>query len=129
MLVCSCLIINGRVKKQIISYGENTFNNNGKGSCHAEINAAKRLYYNPNLNKRVKNIDLIVIKFSKSGIFGNSKPCYHCLKSLNKIVKINGYKIKNLIYSIGPDSCIKSSLEELLNSKDQHITLFHRRKS
>jgi len=58
--------------------------------------------------KKIKNrkMNLIVIRTTKTGILGNSAPCYHCTKFLSEN---NSIKIDKLYYSNsdGEIECIK----------------------
>jgi cytidine deaminase len=69
-------------------------------------------------NKKKTSFDLIVIRVSKTGVIGQSKPCYHCLQYLNNKFK---YKIKYIYYSV-KGGFIKIKFDELLGSPNQHIS-------
>jgi hypothetical protein len=71
--------------KHVLSFGEND------EKKHAEIHAIEKLDH----QKIKKSVNLLVVRLSKSGELGESRPCYHCLQSLKK-TKI---KIKYVYFS------------------------------
>lgn len=83
-------------KKRKIFIGENQKYNQWSNSLstHAEIDALNRLK-SKNINIKRYKFDLLVIRISKTGKLGESRPCYHCLKKLEE----SGIKIKNVYYS------------------------------
>lgn len=99
--------------KQIITYGFNYYLKSDKFpfSLHSEINTINK-HYKKRLNKNIiksKKI-LLIIKLSKIGIIGNSKPCQNCANYIyNNYDNLNLYKI---MYSTQ-----SNELEEL-NKKD-----------
>lgn len=99
--------------KQIITYGFNYYLKSDKFpfSLHSEINTINK-HYKKRLNKNIiksKKI-LLIIKLSKIGIIGNSKPCQNCANYIyNNYDNLNLYKI---MYSMQ-----NNKLEEL-NKKD-----------
>ncbi len=83
--------------KQIITYGFNYYLKSDKFpfSLHSEINTINK-HYKKRLNKNIiksKKI-LLIIKLSKIGIIGNSKPCQNCANFIyNNYDNLNLYKI------------------------------------
>ena len=83
--------------KQIITYGFNYYLKSDKFpfSLHSEINTINK-HYKKRLNKNIiksKKI-LFIIKLSKIGIIGNSKPCQNCANYIyNNYDNLNLYKI------------------------------------
>ena len=75
---------------------------------------------------RYKSIDIIVIRVSKNGLLGMSKPCKHCIIGMLNIPKKYGFKIENILYSDKNGNIIKTTLNELVDEK-QHISKFYRR--
>lgn len=64
-------------------------------STHAEINALNRLLeYKGKKISRVK-YDLLVIRLSKGGKMASSRPCYHCICTMEK----SNVKIRYVYYS------------------------------
>ena len=113
----------------MITYGENSMRraNSGLPSTHAEMDGLRRIKTHHSLNpKRNKDsYDIIVIRLSKSGKLGISRPCYHCVKSLND----SNINIKYVYYSTGNgDEIVRESLSEMLNNEISHISAGWRRK-
>jgi hypothetical protein len=108
-------------KKKIITYGFNYYLKSNKFpfSLHSEINTINK-HYKKNLTKNIIKSKkmLIIIKLSKIGIIGNSKPCQHCANYI-----ANNYNNLNLckIYY----STQSNSLEELtkLNLQENNFKL------
>jgi hypothetical protein len=84
-------------KKTILTYGFNYYLKSDKFpfSLHSEINTINKHYkkkLTKNINKSKKI--LVIIKLSKIGIIGNSKPCQHCANYIyNNYDNLNLYKI------------------------------------
>jgi hypothetical protein len=113
----------------MITYGENSMRRSSSGlpSTHAEMDGLRRIKTHHSLNpKRNKDCyDIIVIRLSKSGKLGISRPCYHCLKSL----KDSNINIKYVYYSSGNgDQIIRESLNDMLNNEISHISAGWRKK-
>jgi hypothetical protein len=113
----------------MITYGENSMrrSNSGLPSTHAEMDGLRRIRVHHSRNpKRNKDCyDIIVIRLSKSGKLGISRPCYHCLKSLSE----SNINIKYVYYSTGNgDEIVRESLNEMLNNEVSHISAGWRRK-
>jgi cytidine deaminase len=94
-------------------------------SIHAETNAIMNL---PKLkrNKRLKKIDILVIRTSSTGKLGISKPCYSCLINMVNLPEKRGYIIKNILYSDENGDIIHTTLQNLLTKSDYHITRYYR---
>ena len=77
-------------------------------TLHAEIDAYRKLprYY------MGYDLDMIVVRFTKEGKLCQSRPCYHCLKTLSE----SGISIKNVYYSKDDDMC-KEKFDNMLNSE------------
>ena len=102
-----------------IGFGINNDRNYyGIKSTHAEVDVIEKVKNYKNLPKEV---DLVVIRLSKTGELGESKPCFHCLDTMKKS-KIN---IKNVYYSTASKKIIKQSFTELIHS-DSYISLGQR---
>lgn len=69
---------------------------NGKKSVHAEGNALKKFL---RMRNAPRKIDILVIRFSKSGKLGMSRPCRNCLMRLTYASRKFGFCIKNIYYS------------------------------
>lgn len=80
-------------------------------SIHAEIKLLKNLPSLPR-RKNLKRIDIIVIKFN--GIrLSNSRPCWHCIRSLYILSYKKGYRIGNIYYSDDIGNIQKTTLNRL----------------
>ena len=84
------------------------------GTVHAEVSAGERL--KGQVNNKVKKLDLIVIRTSKTGKLGSSAPCLHCLEYLQNL---HGIRIKNVYYSDADGEIVCCRLKDLVNC---HVT-------
>lgn len=84
-------------KTKILSYGISkpdthihSIKNNKQFSVHAEVDAINNYYakYNNKIRKKIGKFDIITIRL-KEDILSSSMPCQFCIKTLNKIQKIN----------------------------------------
>lgn len=99
----------------------------GIRSVHSEIEAISNLPPRDRL-KNKKNIDMIVIRITKTGVLTSSMPCEHCLKNMNEMD--NGYKINNVYFSTNERIIEKVKLRDLMNYP-KHISggfMYNRRK-
>jgi len=113
------------------SYGENHYNNPNDSACssiHAEANAMKKLLPLPR-QKKLKKVDLLVIRVSKNGSYGNSKPCIHCILNLSKNLPDKGYILHDVYYTDGNGGIISIRFQELLNETHPHISRFYLEKN
>jgi hypothetical protein len=97
---CSFVVNRGIGKKLATGENSNTPSWNSPVSTHAEIAALNRLQshqYFRAKNKRNRKVeyDLLVIRLGKSGKLGSSRPCYHCLNTMEK----SNIKIRYVYYS------------------------------
>jgi len=92
---------------------------------HAEDCALSKL---PPLqrHKRLKKVDLLVIRTSRSGLFGNSKPCLHCLQQLWRELPQRGYTLGKVQYSVSDEEFEECTLSELLFKDSIHVSGFYR---
>lgn len=109
-------------KDQVLSFGTNHYISNTK-TVHAELNVWKNL--KPILSNKKKNICLMVIRISGTGVIGNSKCCSHCLRNINKLSERKGYKIKYIYYSDKNGNIVKSNLNKLISTTN-HKSSIHR---
>ena len=92
--------------------------NNNSVSSHAEINALKSLPYNKLITKGSKMI-IYVMRFKVKDsnlVLANSKPCYHCLKTLHS------YNIKRVVYSNQSGDIERAKIQTLLDTKNYEIS-------
>jgi hypothetical protein len=99
--------------------------NNNKKGIHAEHNVINKL--KPLKRKHLQNVNLLVIRLSKTNILQNSKPCANCIKIIKTLPSKKGYNIKHIYYSNDDGKIIKSSLSKLENDT-LHYTRFYRQK-
>ena len=82
---------------------------------HAEMDVIRKIYNNKtlNTNKRIDKFDVLVIRVSKFGKLGSSRPCYHCINSMmnTPILKIN-----YVYYSTNDGIIVREKLDKMLNS-------------
>ncbi len=80
-------------------------------SIHSEVNTITKYYKNQTLNKCKKK--LIVIKLTKNGVIGLSKPCQTCINYiLNNMKNIN---LVNIKYSTVENNLEKIKCDQILN--------------
>lgn len=117
----------------LLSYGENIHKGTGSGdpknffSIHAEENAIKKLPCLPR-QKKLKRVDLLVIRANKSGSLGNSKPCVHCILCLYKHLPVKGYILDTIYYSAS-DGELKETNLSLLTKEDMHMTRYYKERN
>lgn len=92
-------------------YAENT----EKKNAHAEQNALKKL---TTRQIKMKNISLLVIRLSKSGVLGESRPCMHCIKAMER----SKIKIKWVYYSTKGGIIVREKLSNMLESEKTYIS-------
>jgi len=103
-----CLIFD---RKQCISVGINS------NRQHAEVEALKKWLRLPLSSKERKRGTwrMMVVRFSKTGIFNNSRPCFHCSQFLKKHTR----HFHSISYSdLSENLCI-------LSKEQFHTTCFH----
>jgi hypothetical protein len=115
----------------IQSYGENHYNNASDSTCssiHAEENAMRKLL--PlRRQKKLKKVDLLVIRVSKSGQLGNSKPCIHCILNLSKNLPDKGYVLHAVHYTDETGEIKTARFQNLLQETTPHISRFYVQKN
>ena len=88
---------------------------------HAETDAMKKLETNPygKFKKgKKKDVDLVVISVTKTGVLANSKPCSKCIQHLNNL---QYHKIKNIYYST-TDGIVKERFNVLNSASHKHVS-------
>lgn len=92
-------------------------------SLHAEISACKNLSkIASRLKLNLSTVDLIVLRISRNKSINLSRPCYHCIKQLNKYCKMLNFKLRYIYYSNSDGTIIKEKFDNLLNSNLRHIS-------
>jgi hypothetical protein len=80
-------------------------------STHAEMDALSKLESTSDRSDRIR-YDLLVVRISPTGILGNSRPCYHCLRSLGRTF-IN---IRSVYYSTIDGRIVREKFSEMIDS-------------
>ena len=81
--------------KDKIMMGENSMRQFGGApiSTHAEMDVLRKIYKNLQTqtnSKKKEKYDVLVIRITKTGKLGSSRPCFHCINSMlsTSLVKI-----------------------------------------
>ncbi len=97
-----------------------------KPGIHAEYDAIRKLL--PlRRNKRLVNVDILVIRVSGKNKLQSSKPCVNCIQSMKILPAKLGYRIQNVHYSTNDGSIIKTNLNNLDN-EDKHYSRFYKQR-
>ena len=99
----------------LLSFGINDEKN------HSEVNAILKLRYRREKLKKPIKISALVIRITRTGELGMSKPCAHCTISLFRLPRKFGYVITDIYYSDENGDIIKTSMNQLLEGP-QHIS-------
>lgn len=112
------------MKKLVKGYNSMTASNSPLFlSLHAEISACKRLArIATKLKLRMSRADLIVLRVSRDGKMGSSRPCYHCIKQLDKYTRMLNFKLRYVYYSNSDGKIIREKFYDLLNSDVKHFS-------
>ena len=86
----------------------NYYNHDGT-SVHAEKDLFDKLLS----QKKMKKINILVVRFTKNGVLGMSKPCDKCIQFLSVFPQRKGYTINKVYYSDQNGNIIKSNLRKL----------------
>jgi cytidine deaminase len=100
---------------ELLTYGFNIFfkTNSFPFSLHSEINAINK-YYKKTLSKSMlrSKKKLIIIKVSKSGVIGHSKPCLSCANFIYN--NMNNINITDVLYSTSENKLESLKRDELI---------------
>lgn len=125
----ACAYVRNGSNIYILSYGMNEyFCNRELGSIHAERNVIDNL---PPLKKQsrnkkhMKNINLMVIKTTRTGKVGMSKPCIRCILNMLLLPQQKGYNIKKVSYSVPTGDIVHTTLKGLVND-EHHVSKFYK---
>lgn len=72
--------------------------------------------------------DLVVIRVSKTGKLGSSRPCFHCLSSLEMACQKYNFMIGNVFYSTTDGNIIKEHFADMRNSEKTYVSSGNRKK-
>lgn len=100
-------------KGNVLSIGQNYYPVNydceKKNSIHAEHDTINKLPF----TKKPKKINMLVIRITKNGKLGMSKPCNKCVSYMIHLFPKKGYIVKNIYYSTNEGCIIKTNLRKL----------------
>ena len=116
-----------------MSYGENLHKGHDSDpknffSIHAEESALRKLPQLPR-HKKLKRIDLLVIRANKSGTLGSSKPCIHCTLCMYKQLPEKGYILDTIYFSNREGIIEETTLAALLHDKEPHMSRFYKERN
>jgi hypothetical protein len=122
----SCILKRKGSKIRILSFGMNQMGDtNGiLPGIHAELDALTKL--KPLGQKRLENVELLVIRLSKTNNIQSSRPCNNCIELMNYLPEKKGYKIKTIYYLNNDGDIIKTDLQTL-EKEEKHYSRFYRR--
>jgi hypothetical protein len=84
-------------------------------SKHAEVDAITKVKYWKN---RPKNIDLLVVRLTKSGQLAESRPCFDCIEFIEK----TGINVKNVYYSTCDRVIVKENFKHMKNNPITYVS-------
>jgi hypothetical protein len=76
--------------------------------------------------KNLCKINMLVLRFLKTGDLASSKPCVNCIKNMMNEPVRKGYKIEDIYYSDYDGSIVKTSLKKLSVDDSVHVSGFYR---
>lgn len=113
----------------ILTYGMNKYMDieGVRPSIHAEHNAIDKL---PCLrrNRNPVNINLLVVRMSRTGKLGSSKPCINCIQTMTTLPLKKGYKIQYVYYSDRDGNIIETTIRKLEAEEYPHISGYWKNK-
>ena len=115
------LIITVHIK--VLSYGENHYNPGLFPTVHAEDDAIGKL---PVLrrNRKLKKIDLLVIRANIGGTVGNSKPCANCVRDLYYKLPKKGYILDTVHYTDKGQVIVSKKFTKLMRDETPHVSKY-----
>jgi cytidine deaminase len=110
----------------VLSYGVNIYSDvEGRTpGIHAEHDAISKLPYIKG-RKRLEDINILVVRLSKTNKIQSSKPCYNCIKMMSTYPKIKGYKIRHIYYSNVDGTITRSTLNKL-ETEQAHYSRYYK---
>lgn len=110
-----CMFFNTKTNK--MSIGENIMLRTDV-TKHAEMTALDRLQRLCTRN-RVETYDIVVIRVSRTGTLGSSRPCLHCIQAMLKHPRV---RVRNVYYSTNTGVIVREKLSEMLETKPPYIS-------
>jgi hypothetical protein len=80
-------------------------------------------------NKKLKKIDILVIRTSIMGKIRISKPCIKCLIDMSTMPQKKGYIVKNILYSDHSGEIVTTTLKKLVESDDHHMSRYYKERN
>lgn len=112
-------------KECVLAYGENRFVGvEGRWTEHAERAAISKLPSRPR-RRRLDAVDMLVIRTSKTGLFGNSRPCLHCILCMAHDLPERGYRLRRVYYFDDQRAMRETGLDTLC-SEPPHVSVYYR---
>jgi cytidine deaminase len=113
-------------KVKILCFGANQMGDidGNTPGIHAEHSALSKLIPLKN-KKRLKSINLCVIRLTQKNKIQSSKPCNNCIEIMKKMPQKIGYKIENIYYSNSDGAIIKTKLK-YLDLEEKHFSKFYK---
>jgi cytidine deaminase len=116
------------MKKVIIGENSELPSWNSPLSTHAEIDALNRLsIIHSKKFKKCKRLDynLFVIRLTGTGKLASSRPCFHCLNTMNK----TNVNIRYVYYSTTNGSINREKFRDMLKSSSTYVSNGHKHKT
>jgi cytidine deaminase len=124
----AAVLFRGNPKRgcDIMTYGINMqVNIPYNRTIHAEADAIQRL---PLIRgfKKLQPIHICVIKTTKTGKLGNSKPCVHCIQQMINTAPKKGYKIEWIYYSKNDGNIEKCKLSKFMETQILFMSSYYK---
>jgi len=72
---------------------------------------------------------MIVIRTSRSGLFGNSKPCAHCISKMTHRLPEKGYRLDKIYYTDVSGNMTIQKFSALQKEPEHHVSTFYKSRS
>lgn len=97
-----------------------------QGTTHAEENAIKKLPVLPR-KRKLKKVDMLVVRTNKEGLMGSSKPCANCLLAMKQRLPEKGYTLGTVYFSEAGGTINHAPFHRLLEDKDgAHMSRYYK---
>ena len=116
-------------KARVLSYGVNKMGDSVglMPGIHAEYDAIAKLI-RLRKRKKLKNVNLLVIRLSGKNKLQSSKPCSNCIDAMKILPEKKGYKIQNIYYSDSEGNIVRTTLSNLDN-EEKHFSKYYKHKN
>jgi hypothetical protein len=112
---------------KVLAYGLNNYSPN-LGLCrtiHAEADAISKLKPRQK-TKYLKPVNICVIKTSKTGKLGYSRPCFNCMLGMLNNAPMKGYRIEWVYFTTMEGNLERHKLSHLIQSGKYHVSSFYK---